>query len=110
MLTPRRRAMLRYLVANGPTPWMELLTVDREIDGRFELTTDASHHLTGDYDITKLRRAGLVRRTRVSREGRDRYPFTITSAGLAALAAESPQPDDRTNQTDLIGYGFDTNN
>lgn len=95
--------MLGYLAANGIAPWMDVARVEREIAGRYELSPDTTN--AGQRDLAQLRLAGLVRRIRIRVEGRDRYPFTITPEGQAALAAPVP-PDDRQQQTDLLGFGY----
>jgi hypothetical protein len=90
-LTPRRRAMLRYLAVNGQRPWDDVVRVVREIDGRFELGPE--YPSSAETDVRLLRYAGFVKRVRVQDGETHRYPFTITAHGIAALAAPEKNPD-----------------
>lgn len=86
-LTPRRRAMLRYLEIHGPCPWRDVVRVERDLDGRFHMAGGDAISPGAERDLNLLRHAGLVHRMRIRLEGRDRYPFTITLEGRIALAA-----------------------
>lgn len=99
-LTPRRRAMLRYLLTHGACSWMDVVRVDGEVDGRFIQVQHEAMTSGHERDLAMMRHAGYCGRVRKIIDGQTRYLFALHPAGKVALDAPIPA-DDRLQQAEI---------